>query len=116
MEQNNEEDVLDYLHKYINVACEDDHNHCYEYDDGQVLQRFLEYVGYLREILSAEDTEYERNTHNDEDALEDVSERNHKLRELADVMVSCKVEIKLSPECEVKRCREHADRCVECSQ
>ena len=116
MEQYNKEDVLDYLHEYVYVSSEDDHNHCYEYDDRQVLQRLFEHVSHLRKVLSAEDTKYEWNTHDDEDALEDVSERNHKLREFSDVMVSCEFKIKTSPECEVQRGREHADSCVECCQ
>ena len=50
---------------------------------------------------------YWSNTHDDEDALENVSERNHKFRELADIVVSCEIKVHLAPEREVKRSREH---------
>ena len=66
--------------------------------------------------MSAEYAEHERNTHDDEDALEDVSKRNLKLREFSDIVVACEIEIHLSPECEVERGGEYADSCIKCSE
>ena len=117
MQEHYQEDVADTLHEYVQVTCEDDDYHCYENSNRKVLERLLEEVGYLWKVLSAKDSEYERNTHDDEDALEDVSERDLQLRELAEeLMLACEVEIELAPEREVERGSEDADRCVECGE
>ena len=91
--KDDEENILDTLHESIEVSHEDDDDHCYENRNGKVLERFLQNLRYLREILSAEDSEHKRNTHDYHDALEDFPERNLKLRKLTDGPVVCKVEI-----------------------
>ena len=63
--------------------------------------------------MSAQHSEDERTTHDDEYALEDFSERNLKLRKRCDAVVAGKVEVELAPESEVERSREYAGRCVE---
>ena len=103
MQKHDKEDVADTLHEYIQVSCKDDDHHGDENHDRKVLERLLEQICDLWKVLSAEDTQHERNTHDDEDALEDVAERNHEFRKLADVVVSCEIKVHLAPECKIER-------------
>ena len=66
--------------------------------------------------MSAQHAEDERNTHDDEDALEDLAERDLKFRKGSDSVVAGEVEVELAPECEVERGSEDADRCIECGK
>ena len=116
VQEHDQEDILDACHEDVEIALEDDYHHSDEHDDGEVLQRLLQDLGNFRQILSAEDTQDKRNTHDDEYALENISERNLKLRENADVAVSCEIEVHLTPESEVQRRREYAGSSIECCE
>ena len=113
VQEHYKEDILDTCHEHIQIACEDDYDHGDEDSYGKILERFLQYFRNLRKILSAEDTENEGNTHDDEDALEDLSERDLKFRKSTDAMVACEVQVHLSPESEVERGGYHAGCRVE---
>ena len=116
VDENDEEYVSDSLHEDVEIALEDDYHHGDEHDDGKVLQRLLQDFCHFRKILSAQDTQDKRNTHDDEYALENVSERNLKFRENTDVAVSCEIEVHLTPESEVQRRREYAGSGIECCE
>ena len=81
-----------------------------------MLQWLLHDFSDLWKILSAQDTQNKRNTHDDEDALEDISKRYLELRKSADAAVACKIQIELTPECKVQRSREYAGSCIECCE
>ena len=116
MDKHDEEYVLYGLHKDIEVAFEDDDHHSDEHYDGQVLQRLLQELCHFWKVLAAQDSQYKRDSHYDEDALEDVPERNFKFRKCTEVTVAGKVQIHLSPECEVERSGEYAGSSIECCE
>lgn len=78
-----------------------------------MLQRLFQELCHFREVLAAKDSENERNAHDDEYALENVSKRNLKVWKRADAAVACEVEIKFTPECKVQRSGEDAGCRVE---
>ena len=114
MNEDDKEYISDALHECIDVVSECEHHHEDEECHREILHRFLELLGHLRQILRTEHSENERNTEQNHDGLEDLPERNLKLRKQHALL--CKVQIHPAPEREVQRGGEDAGCCVEGSQ
>ena len=93
MYKDNEEDILYAFHECIEIAYEDDDDHRYEYNDREVLERFLQNFGDFRKILSAKHSQDERNAHDYHDALEYFPERDLKFRKFTDRPVVGKIQV-----------------------
>ena len=92
----------------MDISAESQYYHGYKNDDREPLEGLFEGIGHLGEESAGKDAQYQRNTQEDEDGLENLPKWNNQGGHLAGH--ACSVNINVTPKPEIERGHQHGKR------